>query len=308
MPMHPWTVVVWSEFVSLVSCILLLLRQFRAATYHQQLRIQTRQIGRWLTSIKFWRKIDRSGLAVCFSPGMAWNIRAWNCSWKKRRKFLGGSGGMLPWKIFKVETKICAIWGILEANLKKSSTLMFMMNSSFVPSICNHRSTIFIFIIISIKKISKKTNKQKKLNTFPDNCSKLNIPHFSHCVSVCVTVCVCVCVCVEREREREREREKERGREREREGERKGGGGERERTVSFPRPAYPKIHLSVLQTVCVRIFRFMIGLFSLFCLALLFFADVPPIRQDKKVSKGNFSFIYLSRTVCELTFSIKQTH
>ena len=50
-----------------------------------------------------------------------------------------------------------------------------------------------------------------------------------------------MCVCVERKRERER-------------------------TVSFPRPAYSKIHLSVLQTVCVCIFRFMIGLFSLFCL------------------------------------------
>ena len=46
---------------------------------------------------------------------------------------------------------------------------------------------------------------------------------------------------------------------------------ERERTVSFPRPAHPKIHLSVLQTVCVRIFRSVTGLFSLFCLWLLFF-------------------------------------
>ena len=107
---------------------------------------------------------------------------------------------------------------------------------------------------------------------------------------------MCVCVCVDRERERERGGERERV------------GGGRERTVSFPRPIYPKIRLSVLQTVCVRIFRFMIGLFSLFCLVLLYFADVSPISQDKKVSKGNFSIIYLSRTVCELTFSIKQTH
>ena len=47
-------------------------------------------------------------------------IRAWNCSWKKRRKFLRGSRGRphpppppppphSPQKIFKVETKICAI-------------------------------------------------------------------------------------------------------------------------------------------------------------------------------------------------------
>ena len=69
---------------------------------------------------------------------------------------------------------------------------------------------------------------------------------------------------------------------------------ERERTVSFPRPAYPKIHLSVLQAVCVRIFRFMIGLFSLFCFVFCLFGggggggggavfvDAPPINQDKK--------------------------
>ena len=47
-----------------------------------------------------------------------------------------------PGKILKVETKICAIWGILEANLKKSSTLKFMTNISFVSSIRNHRSII----------------------------------------------------------------------------------------------------------------------------------------------------------------------
>ena len=51
----------------------------------------------------------------------------------------------LPRKILKVETKICALWGILEANLKKSSTFKFIMNMSFVPSICIHRSVIFIF-------------------------------------------------------------------------------------------------------------------------------------------------------------------
>ena len=52
-----------------------------------------------------------------------------------------------PRKILKVETNlICAIWGILEANLRKSSTLKFMTNNSFVPSICIHRSIILIFI------------------------------------------------------------------------------------------------------------------------------------------------------------------
>ena len=75
-----------------------------------------------------------------------------------------------------------------------------------------------------------------------------------------------VCVCVLRERERERER-----------------------TVSFPRPAYPKIHVSIPN--CVRIFRFMTELFSLFCLfgcflfvcfCCCFFVDAPPINHDKK--------------------------
>ena len=62
------------------------------------------------------------------------------------RKYLGGSGGMLPRKILKVETNICAVWGILEANLKKSSTLKFIMNISLLTSICIHRSIIWIFI------------------------------------------------------------------------------------------------------------------------------------------------------------------
>ena len=73
-------------------------------------------------------------------------FRTWNCWRKKKRKFLVGSGGMLPLKILKVETKICAIWGIQGANLKKSSTPKFIMNISFVPSICIHRSIILIFI------------------------------------------------------------------------------------------------------------------------------------------------------------------
>ena len=53
---------------------------------------------------------------------------------------------MLPRKILKVETKICAVWGILAANLKKSSTLKFIMNISFLTSICIRRSIILIFI------------------------------------------------------------------------------------------------------------------------------------------------------------------
>ena len=52
---------------------------------------------------------------------------------------------MLPRKILKVQTKICAVWGILEANLKKSSTLKFIMNISFLTSICIHRSITLIF-------------------------------------------------------------------------------------------------------------------------------------------------------------------
>ena len=69
---------------------------------------------------------------------------------KKRGNIWGGSGGMLPWKIWKMrlksdETKICAIWGIPEENLKKSSTLKFILCISFLPSICIHRSIILIF-------------------------------------------------------------------------------------------------------------------------------------------------------------------
>ena len=31
--------------------------------------------------------------------------RAWNCSWKKKRKFLGGSGGMAPGQLWKSRPK-----------------------------------------------------------------------------------------------------------------------------------------------------------------------------------------------------------
>ena len=111
---------------------------------------------------------------------------------------------------------------------------MLMTNISFVPSICIHRSIIFIFI----EKIS--TN---FLTTIVKNLT------FSLSPTVCV--CACECVCVLRERERDRERE----------------------NCILSQTCYPKIHLSlvsVLQTVCVRIFRFIIRLFSLFCLAFCF--------------------------------------
>ena len=63
-----WTFVVWSEFVSLVSWILPPLRRFRAATYHWQL--QTRHIGKWLTSLKFQCKVD-----VLWFNKLFWTIR-----------------------------------------------------------------------------------------------------------------------------------------------------------------------------------------------------------------------------------------
>ena len=97
---------------------------------------------------------------------------------------------------------------------------------------------------------------------------------------------LCVWVCVLRERERERERK-------------------RERTESFPRPAYPKIHLSVLQTVSV---------FSdlwpdyFVCFVLFFFCGCTTYQSKQKCQRTMFSIIYLLRTVCELTFLIKQMH
>ena len=139
---------------------------------------------------------------------------------------------------------------------------MFMMNISFVPSICIHRS--IIFILITEKKISTHF-----LTTIVKNLK------FS--LSPTVYVCVCVCVCVLRERERERERQRER------------------ELYPFPDLPTPK-YMSELQAVCVHNFRFMIGLFSLFCFVLFFvclfvcccffFADAPPINQDQKKKKS----------------------
>ena len=65
------------------------------------------------------------------------------------RGVLGHANPLAPYnprKNLKVKTKFCAICGILDANLKKCSTLKFMMNISFVLSICFHRSIILIFI------------------------------------------------------------------------------------------------------------------------------------------------------------------
>ena len=105
-------------------------------------------------NVQMFKKTGKVG-CLAFRSGFWCIIQSLELLMEKR-KFLGGSGGMLPRKILKVEIKICAIWGILEANLKKSSTLMLMLNISFVPSICIHRSIIFIFI-------------EKNLNTFADN-------------------------------------------------------------------------------------------------------------------------------------------
>ena len=57
--------------------------------------------------------------------------------------------------------------------------------------------------------------------------------------------------------------------------------------------------LSVLQKACVRILRFLTG---------SFFAVIQPIYQNRKVSKDNFSIIYLVHKMCELPFSTIQTH
>ena len=124
---------------------------------------------------------------------------------------------------------------------------MFMMNISFVPSICNRRSTIFIF---NKKKIPKKqTNKQKTSTHFLTIVRNLTFP-----ISPTVSVCVCVCVCVDRERERERER----------------GGGGRE-LYPFPDPSTPKYiyHYSKLSVfVFSDLWSDYLVCFVLFCFFL----------------------------------------
>ena len=74
-----WAVVVWSEFVFLVTCILPPLRHFLAATYHRRRWIQTRHIGRWLTSVKFWCKVD-----VHWFNKLFWPIRT-DCTLQPRK-------------------------------------------------------------------------------------------------------------------------------------------------------------------------------------------------------------------------------
>ena len=61
---------------------------------------------------------------------------------------------MLPWKILNIETTICAIWGILEANLKISSTLKLINEYHFctfnlhsqIYHLNFHRKKVFLLI------------------------------------------------------------------------------------------------------------------------------------------------------------------
>ena len=69
-------------------------------------------------------------------------------------------------------------------------------------------------------------------------------------------------------------------------------------TLTQSRPAYPKMLLSALHTFCVRIFQILTGLFC----------GCATINQNRKVSKDNFSLIYLVHKVCELIISIIWTH
>ena len=69
-----WTADVWSELVSLVSCILPPLPRFRAVTCYRPLCLQTRYMWKWLTSVKLMfigltNFFDPSGPAVYFRHG-----------------------------------------------------------------------------------------------------------------------------------------------------------------------------------------------------------------------------------------------
>ena len=92
---------------------------------------------------------------------------------KKKRTFLGGPGGMLPRKFLKVETKICAIWGILEANLKKSSTLMFMMNITF-DQFCTFNLHSQIHHLYFNRKKSQHISWQQLIKTFFSDAPPIN--------------------------------------------------------------------------------------------------------------------------------------
>ena len=63
--------------------------------------------------------------------------------------------------------------------------------------------------------------------------------------------------------------------------------------------------LSLLQTVCVRIFRLLTGFLNL--LNYFFFADAPSINQNRNPFK-QFFFIPLLREVSKLACSITRTH
>ena len=119
---------------------------------------------------------------------------------------------------------------------------------------------------------------------------------------MCHCVWVCVCVCVERERKREWERVSERDRESERERERE-------------RELYPFPNLPTPNYIC-QYSKLSVSVFSdlwsdyLACFVLLFFFGCTTNQSRQKSVKGQF-FYHLSftlRTVCELTFSIKQMH
>ena len=101
-------------------------------------------------TVRFNPNLYNDGKVTTLCCALGWVVvpsflRAWNC-YRKKRKYLGDPGACSPGTFFKVETEICAVWGIQEASLKKSSTLKFIMNISFVPSVCIHRPIIFIFI------------------------------------------------------------------------------------------------------------------------------------------------------------------
>ena len=98
-----------------------------------------------------------------------------------------------PKKIVRVETKIYAIWGILWANLKKCSTLKFMMNISFVPSVCLHRSIILIFIEKEVCFLIFFPQKIYFSAIF--NVHFCENPRFNNKFQALVCVCVCVFLC-----------------------------------------------------------------------------------------------------------------
>ena len=113
-------------------------------------------------------------------------------------------------------------------------------------------------------------------------------------------VCVCVCVCVERERKWGC-----------------GGGGGRDRQTDRQR------HNCMLSQTCLPrntcqysrlpvstffdLWPDCLVCFVLFCFGAFFAMHHQSIKA-KKVSKDNFAIIYLLRTVCELTFSVRQMH